>query len=708
VAERPEDGVPFLSWFEGDVLHRHALASDCQVGRDPILCPVSRPQDPTVSRVHAEVCRRDGRWCLRDLDSHNGVRVAGVDLDRGGQVELVDGQEIRLGDWVLTYTEGFPGLDGINFLEGVADLFAEPPSSDSEAARYREALGLLHRSSASLLEEGSSNAMFRRILTEALGLLAADRGFVVMVDPSGGWRSLHRVGDLDDRQGLSHSVVDYVLEQHTAVLSNAPLIDPRFGGASLVELHRGAVMCAPLEVDRTIQGVLYLDRCQEGRPFTRFDLILLQTFTRQGALGLRHIQLAQKAMGQADAQGEFLRLKGRYERILTRAGELLGSMGSCLRWIQSYAESGYGDRAAVLKHQAERLEYLVEAGLQETLLEVPLETPVSTSLAMLQASVEPCWRDLLRIRNITLELDKVPRGTIWAAGHLAVQAVQGLVEPLLMQVPEGAQVRGEWQEQTSNWTLRLQFPAGIPIPTPDPWTFHTLQDVGIVWRWNDQNLSLAFAKMVDHAPEAPQRPLLGLVTEEFELMWLFESVAAAGDMAILPLEMEPPRLPVPPMRYLVIDAKGTDDVLSCTSAYRRHPAFATVPILVVRAPDDLYPQLLAAGATDCLPDRFRWETLHHRLQVLKGHEELQRKARAAERLDSLRQMAGTLKHEINNPLAVISMQVELLIRKYPDEPKLAKVMEMVERIRVLVQVLQKMRESTQEEYPGGDSILKLT
>ena len=94
--------------------------------------------------------------------------------------------------------------------------------------------------------------------------------------------------------------------------------------------------------------------------------------------------------------------------------------------------------------------------------------------------------------------------------------------------------------------------------------------------------------------------------------------------------------------------------------------------------------------------------------MLKGHEELQRKARAAERLDSLRQMAGTLKHEINNPLAVISMQVELLIRKYPDEPKLAKVMEMVERIRVLVQVLQKMRESAQEEYPGGDSILKLT
>ena len=699
--------MPFLSWFEGDVLHRYALTGDCQVGRDPVACPVSRPHDPSVSRVHAQVVRRDGRWCVQDQASLNGVIIDGLRLAPGELTALLEGQEIRLGDWILVFTEGFPGLDGVNFLEGVGDLFSEQPTPE-DSRLFLEALRLLHRTTECLLEEGSVNAMFRRILTESLDLLGADRGFVVMVDPGGGWRSLHRIGDLEDRQGLSHSVVAYVLAQRTSILSNAPLIDPRFGGASLLELHRGAVLCAPLEIDQAIQGVLYLDRSREGKPFTRFDLVVLRTFVRQAALGLRHIQLAQRAVGQAEAQGEFLRLKSRYQRIRTRTAELLGSMGSCLRWIQAYAESGYGDRAAVLRHQADRLDYLVETGLQETVLEMLPETPVSTSLATLQAGVEPAWRDLLRLRDAALDLEPVPEGAIWAAGSLAVQVVLGLVEPSFMQVPEGSRVRGEWVEQTAHWTLRLHFPSGVPIPTPDPWTFHALQDVGIVWRWSDQTLALSFAKMVAQAPETVQRPMLGLVTEDFELMWLFESVAEAGDMSLAPLEPEPPPLPVPPLRYLVVDAKGTPDCVACVEAYRRHPAFATVPILVVRAPDDRYPQLLAAGATDCLPEGFRWETLHHRLQVLKGHEELQRKARAAERLDSLRQMAGTLKHEINNPLAVISMQVELLIRKYPDEPKLVKVMEMVERIRVLVQVLQKMRESTQEEYPGGDSILKLT
>ena len=290
-----------------------------------------------------------------------------------------------------------------------------------------------------------------------------------MVDPGGGWRSLHRIGDLEDRQGLSHSVVDYVLAQRTAVLSNAPLIDPRFGGASLVELHRGAVMCAPMEMDHAVQGVLYLDRCREGQPFSRFDLVLLQTFVRQGALGLRHIQLAQRAMGQADAQGEFLRLKARYQRILTRTAELLGTMGSSLRWIQSYAESGYGDRAAVLRHQADRLEYLVESGLQETLLEVPLETPVSTSLGALQAAVEPAWRDLLQHPGRRPGPGgRCPRAPSGRRAAWRPRRCWGWWSRSSCRCPKAAAVRGEWLEQTAHWTLRLQLPARHAHPHPGP------------------------------------------------------------------------------------------------------------------------------------------------------------------------------------------------------------------------------------------------
>jgi len=697
--------VPYLSWFEGEVLRRHALTGTCQLGRDPVQCPVAAPRDASVSRVHGEVRLIDGAWWLQDLQSRNGIFLNGLPLARPYGGTLKDGDGMRLGDWELTFTEGFPGLDGVNFIERVGDLFSEVKAEPAQTLVLLRGLELLHRSTEGLLLEGTSHAMFRRLLSEALQLLGADRGFVVMIGPDGGWRSLHRIGDVEERQGLSHSVVNYVLRHDTGVLSNSPMIDPRFGGASLVELHRGALMCAPMAIDGEVYGVLYLDREDLERPFTRFDLALLQAFVRQGTVALRHTQLAQMAIGQAELHGELLRLKALHERTVTRAGEILGAMDSSLRWIQSYAETGYGDRANLLKQQAERLHHLVEAGLQESLLDAPQETPVSTQLQALQQVLEPAWRNLLEIRASSLVLEPVPAGTAWVAGNLAAQAILGLVEPILMQVPEGTVLTGRWLDQDADWTLRLQFAAGqaIPIPTPGPWTLHTLKEAGVAWRWNDQFLSLAFPKDIDHTPDSAHTAVLGLVTGEFDLMGLFESVAEAGNLTLLPLEAEPPRSRVSRLRYLVIDAKGLVEPLACVQAYRRNPSFGTVPILVVRAPDDLFPELLAAGTSDCLPEGFRWETLHQRLQVLKGHDELRRKALAAERLDSLRQMAGTLKHEINNPLAVISMQIELLLRKYPDEPKLSKVMEMVERIRVLVQVLQKMRENSADDAPGPGS-----
>jgi len=99
---------------------------------------------------------------------------------------------------------------------------------------------------------------------------------------------------------------------------------------------------------------------------------------------------------------------------------------------------------------------------------------------------------------------------------------------------------------------------------------------------------------------------------------------------------------------------------------------------------------------------------HARLgRALDQSDRQRRQDLATERLETLRQMAGTLKHEINNPLAVISMQVELLQRRYPEEVKLAKIGEMADRIKTLLQGLQKMRETATEGYADGSSILKL-
>jgi ABC-type multidrug transport system ATPase subunit len=62
------------------------------VGRDPACQLVVG--DRSVSRRHAEVSRVDGDWVIRDLDSRNGIHLAGR---RTGLITVTDGTEVRIG-----------------------------------------------------------------------------------------------------------------------------------------------------------------------------------------------------------------------------------------------------------------------------------------------------------------------------------------------------------------------------------------------------------------------------------------------------------------------------------------------------------------------------------------------------------------------------------------------------------------------------------
>jgi hypothetical protein len=76
------------------------LALDWQGEREELLlgrlhtCDLSL-SDLSVSRRHARLVFRDGRWILQDLDSTNGTTVNGL---RVGRCELRPGDRVMLGD----------------------------------------------------------------------------------------------------------------------------------------------------------------------------------------------------------------------------------------------------------------------------------------------------------------------------------------------------------------------------------------------------------------------------------------------------------------------------------------------------------------------------------------------------------------------------------------------------------------------------------
>jgi hypothetical protein len=54
--------------------------------------------DPTVSRRHARLNFRDGRWLLQDLESRNGTTVNGAPV---GRCELRPGDRVAVGEQIL-------------------------------------------------------------------------------------------------------------------------------------------------------------------------------------------------------------------------------------------------------------------------------------------------------------------------------------------------------------------------------------------------------------------------------------------------------------------------------------------------------------------------------------------------------------------------------------------------------------------------------
>src|SRR5258705_315327 len=79
--------------------HRYELEPPgLSLGREPDNDVV--PDDPNVSRFHAEVIESDGGLELRDLGSRNGTRLNGVVASRG---RLEPGMAIGIGPFGLVF-----------------------------------------------------------------------------------------------------------------------------------------------------------------------------------------------------------------------------------------------------------------------------------------------------------------------------------------------------------------------------------------------------------------------------------------------------------------------------------------------------------------------------------------------------------------------------------------------------------------------------
>jgi len=161
-------------------------------------------------------------------------------------------------------------------------------------ARFRQFCEINRRISL----EKDVSAILERVLDAAIEMTGAERGFVLLQNeanrqgPLPGYeiKAARRLNQetigAEDFQ-LSLTAVRQAIRQGSYVLTDDARLDPRFQERkSVVQYDLKAILVVPLEANRKILGVVYLDHRLKPGCFNEDDVSLLNTFAVQAALSV--------------------------------------------------------------------------------------------------------------------------------------------------------------------------------------------------------------------------------------------------------------------------------------------------------------------------------------------------------------------------------------------------------------------------------------
>ncbi|MBX6312671.1 MAG: FHA domain-containing protein [Isosphaeraceae bacterium] len=289
--------------------------------------------DHEVSRRHAELRPIDDTNAFRivDLGSANGTYVNGRPVD---QARLRPGDQVRLGQTVLLYSEGSPPTE--RDLTERVDLLAlahpddrsaivrslpvgdgshvlEAPTSAGEWLKVRLAnLAVLYQTTQAISHITDVDELLPQILQLVFDSIGADRGAILLADEGGElvpkavrWRG---EADPDERMTISRTIVEHVRTQGQGVITSDAPADKRFSPSqSIVDFAIREAICVPIQGRHTTLGVLYADvragsdfqaptsggQARLRSRFTQEHLTLMIAIGHQAGLAIENTQFYQ-------------------------------------------------------------------------------------------------------------------------------------------------------------------------------------------------------------------------------------------------------------------------------------------------------------------------------------------------------------------------------------------------------------------------------
>lgn len=261
-------------------------------------------EDASLSRTHLMFESEDGHWFVQDQRSKNGTRVNGEAVS--GRRRLWEGDRVQAGRVVAVFHGGEPAPDrsvefyadapaphGATVMTSLDGLLAEDTTSFEHRGRSAEtfrpaAVQALIRAGRELMEHGPLDELFPTILDLSVEAVGAERGVILTLEGD----DLCVRASKGEGFRISSAVRDRVLREKASVLVQDVSKDEAFQHAqSLVLQNVQTMMAVPLQTDRAVLGLVYVDSRSFVRSFGAEDLNLLTVLANVAAIRIEHQRL---------------------------------------------------------------------------------------------------------------------------------------------------------------------------------------------------------------------------------------------------------------------------------------------------------------------------------------------------------------------------------------------------------------------------------